>query len=417
MNRSDVLRLSAVLMIIVAATACRRDQPEANAPAGSAPAVTSEARTDENLTTAVQARYYTDDTIRARQIDVSAENGVITLRGTVPSEAAKQQAVDLAQQVEGVARVEDELVVQTPSGEGQTASGPQPAAGAGATGTTGENGDSDADAGAITEASTITMNIRSRYFRDPDIKPWTIDVSTTGNGVVTLQGTVDNEGSKAEALRIAREVPGVARVEDRITVSPNARPAGEKPGQADEGATGTATADAASPLSDAWLTAKIQARYFVDSDVKARNIDVDTNEGTVTLRGTVQTEAERRQALTIARNVEGVRNVTDELRVEAPSDTAETADGGPAAAAEPLPDVKPIQRPDAWVTMKIQSKYFLDTDVKGREIDVDTQNGVVTLKGSVETAGQSQTAEQIARETEGVKKVVNQLTVSGPTGG
>ena len=66
--------------------------------------------------------------------------------------------------------------------------------------------------------------------------------------------------------------------------------------------------------------------------------------------------------------------------------------------------------------MKIQSKYFLDADVKGRQIDVDTNDGVVTLKGTVDTAEQKQQAEQIARGTEGVKRVVNQLVV-GTSGG
>jgi hyperosmotically inducible protein len=65
--------------------------------------------------------------------------------------------------------------------------------------------------------------------------------------------------------------------------------------------------------------------------------------------------------------------------------------------------------------MKIQSKYFLDADVKGRQIDVDTNNGIVMLKGTVDNAQQKQEAEQIARETEGVKRVVNQLVVG--TGG
>jgi hyperosmotically inducible protein len=43
---------------------------------------------------------------------------------------------------------------------------------------------------------------------------------------------------------------------------------------------------------------------------------------------------------------------------------------------------------------------------------VDTRNGVVTLKGTVESAAQKTTAEQIAREADGVNRVINQLTVS-----
>lgn len=54
--------------------------------------------------------------------------------------------------------------------------------------------------------------------------------------------------------------------------------------------------------------------------------------------------------------------------------------------------------------------------MKGRQINVDTNDGVVTLKGMVDTAQQKQEAEPIARETEGVTRVMNQLTV-GPQGG
>jgi hypothetical protein len=68
--------------------------------------------------------------------------------------------------------------------------------------------------------------------------------------------------------------------------------------------------------------------------------------------------------------------------------------------------------PDAAITMKIQAKYADDDVVKGRDIDVDTANGVVTLKGEVDSLRERDAAEQLARETAGVKRVVNQLKVA-----
>ena len=62
--------------------------------------------------------------------------------------------------------------------------------------------------------------------------------------------------------------------------------------------------------------------------------------------------------------------------------------------------------------MKIQAKYAGDDVVKGRNIDVDTANGVVTLKGEVDSLRERDAAEQLARETAGVKRVVNQLKVA-----
>ena len=67
--------------------------------------------------------------------------------------------------------------------------------------------------------------------------------------------------------------------------------------------------------------------------------------------------------------------------------------------------------PDAAITMKIQAKYADDDVVKGRNIDVDTVNGVVTLKGEVDTKRERDAAEQLARETSGVKRVIDELKV------
>jgi len=68
--------------------------------------------------------------------------------------------------------------------------------------------------------------------------------------------------------------------------------------------------------------------------------------------------------------------------------------------------------PDGAITMKIQAKYAEDDVVKGRNIEVESANGVVTLKGEVDSLRERDAAEQLARETSGVKRVVNQLKVA-----
>ncbi|MGE3958846.1 MAG: BON domain-containing protein [Vicinamibacterales bacterium] len=67
--------------------------------------------------------------------------------------------------------------------------------------------------------------------------------------------------------------------------------------------------------------------------------------------------------------------------------------------------------PDATITMRVQAEYASADVVKGRNIDVDTDNGVVTLTGSVDSAREKQEAERIAREVDGVRRVVNRLTI------
>lgn len=99
----------------------------------------------------------------------------------------------------------------------------------------------------------------------------------------------------------------------------------------------------------------------------------------------------------------------------AASQADQDRDRGPATtgtAGSAPNDDEPGAGPDATITMKIQAKYADDDVVKGRNIDIDTENGVVTLKGSVDSRRERDAAEQLARETDGVKRVVNELKVT-----
>jgi osmotically-inducible protein OsmY len=66
---------------------------------------------------------------------------------------------------------------------------------------------------------------------------------------------------------------------------------------------------------------------------------------------------------------------------------------------------------DAQLTAKIKSKMALDDRVSAINIDIDSDDGVVTLSGAVKSAAEHDRAVQLARETEGVKRVVDRLTV------
>ena len=132
--------------------------------------------------------------------------------------------------------------------------------------------------------------------------------------------------------------------------------------------------------------------------------------GAVTLSGTVDSDADRAEAVRIARATEGVSTVNDNLRVrpEGVATTGTTKETTGRSAADAIDD--------SWITTKIQSKYFLDDDVRGRNIDVDTRNGMVTLKGSVESEGERQQALSIARSTDGVTMVHDNLSVDRGAG-
>lgn len=401
MNRRGGLHLTMLIFVpLVAFAACTTQQErEATTERTDTTFQTAEQRDDTSLTTAVQARLYSDDMLRGQNIDVRVENGVATLSGTVDAAATEQQALSTARGVDGIVSVEDQLMVaQEQRAEGQQPQGAMPTTG-------------------VDERNPgwITTKIQAQYFVDADVKPWNIDVTTTSGGIVELRGEVESAEAKAEAVRIARSTEGVTRVDDHLRVrSTDARTGTAAP--ADDTARGSGDADRGTDLnmSDPWLTAKIQSKYFLDTDVKGRDIDVTAQNGVVTLRGTVESERERRQAVALATNTDGVLQVQDELQVGAggaanarPNEAESREPARGTAGTNVIAGVE-----DVWITTKIQSQYFLDQEVKGHEINVDTRNGVVTLTGSVEADARKQLAEQIARETDGVNRVVNRLTVS-----
>lgn len=227
----------------------------------------------------------------------------------------------------------------------------------------------------------ITTEIQARFFRDPDVKTRAIDV-TTVHGVVTLGGRVGSETERARAVALAREVNGVSQVIDRLETSP--------------GATGT-TGRATDRVDDAWITMSIQSRYFVTPDVKARDIDVTTENGVVTLRGRIAAAAERSEAVRLARDTEGVREVHDRLLLQ--------------SAPPPKAEEREIDGRFVLLT-RIRTKLALDPDVSPFAIDVDVDSsGVVTLRGVVKSEEAKQRALRLAQSVEGVKTVKDELTV------
>lgn len=178
---------------------------------------------------------------------------------------------------------------------------------------------------------------------------------------------------------------------------------------------------ASEKLADSWLATKIQAQYFADKDVKARNIVVSARDGVVTLKGRVETPGAREQALQIAKNTDGVLHVEDQLTLgsgPAASPAALTAPQPPTApvatsGVTPSPEPPIAERlNDSGITASIQSKYFLDGNLKGRRIEVDARLGVVTLRGEVESDNERAQALILARTTEGVQRVEDALTVT-----
>ncbi|HXU33682.1 MAG TPA: BON domain-containing protein [Thermoanaerobaculia bacterium] len=95
---------------------------------------------------------------------------------------------------------------------------------------------------------------------------------------------------------------------------------------------------------------------------------------------------------------------------EAGKDIANAAETAAEKTAE-AGDKAAQKMDDASITASIKSKLIADPEVKGVGIDVDTVNGKVTLSGTAKSAYESREAEKLAKHTEGVVSVVNQIVV------
>ena len=211
-----------------------------------------------------------------------------------------------------------------------------------------------------------------------------------------------------------------------------------------------------SAVKDGWLVMKIHSE-FVDEDVLAgSNIDVDVKNGMVTLQGTVPSEAARARAIQSAKNNDGVKGVTDQLRIAAATsdrgkvdraqdktaNAAERAGDKTARAADKAADKTAraadkaedkLDRAgdksanaarksgraidDGWIKSKIYTQYMADwnTVLDDSNIDIDVDNNMVTLNGTVKTAAAKAKAVSIAKSTDGVKGVKDNLRVVAGT--
>lgn len=160
-------------------------------------------------------------------------------------------------------------------------------------------------------------------------------------------------------------------------------------------------------VKDAWITGKIETVYELNGHLNAFAIDTDVANGVVHLTGMVESDIDRDLAGQIAKGIDGVVDVRNDLTVE------ETARQTAAARSD-----RDEQRTfggwvdDATTTAAVKAKLVGNSNTKGLQIDVDTRDNLVTLSGEVSTAEVKQLAEEIARNTGDVKDVRNQLVVA-----
>jgi osmotically-inducible protein OsmY len=166
---------------------------------------------------------------------------------------------------------------------------------------------------------------------------WDIDVTSTAASLAT--GTSRRQRIAGKPRNCA--IPGIVRVENLLTVEASATKGttGTMKSKAREGAEqtkegveklGEATKEGAGKvadktkeglsktgekITDGWITTRVHSKFVGEDLLKDSDINVDTNDHVVTLRGTVMSAAARARAVAQAKEVEGVHTVIDQLTI------------------------------------------------------------------------------------------------------
>jgi osmotically-inducible protein OsmY len=224
-----------------------------------------------------------------------------------------------------------------------------------------------------------------------------------------------------------------------------------------------ATSSTGEKITDAWILTKVKAQFVGEDALEGSDINVDVRNHAVYLKGPVASDAGKARAAEIARKTDGVTRVVNELRVgpkdeaadrdhtsdaatagreagretkeaahnakektketarEATDDVKESARDTKEAAKESARDASRETREvtgtageavsDGWITTKVKSSFVGVDALDGSDIDVDTNDHVVTLRGTVPSAAARAKAVSLAKQVDGVKSVKDELTI------
>lgn len=206
----------------------------------------------------------------------------------------------------------------------------------------------------------------------------------TSDGVTTLTGQVPSEDIKSLAGEIARDTAGVKDVKNEIAVDPAAQPSSESV-----------------HVEDLEIRIAILEALAHSRELGGKNIDVKVENRSVTLSGSVETPTQRSGAEQIARAVDGVAGVTNNLAVTNPQ----------AASEPPAASVTPADS-NADLAKRVEFEMYRANAFNTQLMQVRAQDGAVTLAGSVRSRAEQLLAERVAQSVAGVKKVTNELKVT-----
>lgn len=221
--------------------------------------------------------------------------------------------------------------------------------------------------------SSIELSAKESYVFMTYLQKDQINIKSN-DGAVTLTGTVTENFHKTLAQETVSGLPGVKSVDNKLetkTVPPSAN-------------------------SDAWIRDKVKVTLSFHRSVSALSTEVDVKNGIVTLRGEATSQAQKDLTAEYTKDVEGVKDVKNEMTVSKNSKTSRTI-------GEKIDD--------SSITGQVKMTLLYHRSTSALNTKVETMNGIVTLYGKAKNAQEKDLASKLANDVHGVKDVNNRMTI------
>ena len=220
------------------------------------------------------ASSYNFRTVLEKQVKVTAQEGIVTLTGSVLDQAQKTLAEETVRSLPGVTAIANNLQLASP--------GPERSDG------------------------WIALKLRSVLLLRSQVSATNTDV-TVREGNVVLTGKADSTAQKELTETYAREVEGVKSVKNELVI-------------AEPAPTGGNAASAGGEfelIDDSSITAQVKYALLMNESTRSVETHVETRNGVVIIRGTAATEAEKELVSKLARSVRGVAGIENGMTVSA----------------------------------------------------------------------------------------------------
>ncbi len=222
------------------------------------------------------------------------------------------------------------------------------------------------------EASFKKTYVYSTYLKDDAIK------AEAKNGLVTLTGTVSEESHKTLAQETAASLPGVTRVDNKLATK----------------------AEVATENADTWIGRKVKVALLFHRNVNGSKTAVEVKDGVVTLKGEASDSAQKELTSEYAKDIEGVKQVKNEMTVASKPVMAERT--------------KAEKMDDASVTAQVKTALMTHRSTSSVNTKVETRDGTVTLTGIAKNAAEKSLVTKLVTDIQGVNSVKNEMTVEVP---